>query len=160
MIENSLDARLGTLRRIVRRAEAGDSERGSVTVFLAISAVGLLVLVGLITDGGAKLRAAQRADQVAAEAARAGGQAIDQAAVVAGGTARVDRAAAIASASAYLDAAGYEGTATPSPDGTSVDVTVTVTSPTIFLSLIGITSLTTTGHARAALVHAVTGGGP
>ena len=77
-----------------------------MTVFLAITVVGLLVLIGLITDGGAKLRAAQRADQVAAEAARAAGQAIDQPALVSGGTARVDRVAAIAAASAYLDAGG------------------------------------------------------
>ena len=35
-----------------------DPDRGSVTVFFAITAVGLLLLLGLVADGAAKLRAA------------------------------------------------------------------------------------------------------
>ena len=143
-----------------RVGEGDDAERGSITLFLVISVAGLLVLVGLIADGGAKLRAGQRADQVAAEAARAAGQALDQAAVVAGRPAQVDRRAAVTAATAYLDATGTTGVVTPTAEGTAIDVTVTITTPTVFLSLIGISDLTATGHARAGLVHAVTGGGP
>jgi hypothetical protein len=40
------------------------------------SVVGLLRVVGLVVDGGVKIRAIQRADTLAAEARRAGGQAI------------------------------------------------------------------------------------
>jgi hypothetical protein len=36
---------------------------------------------------------------------------------------------------------------------------VTSTSPTAFLALIGITTMTVTGHGQARLVHGVTGGG-
>ena len=50
-----------------------DPERGSVTVFFAISVLGLLLLIGLVADGGAKLRATQQAAATAAEAARATG---------------------------------------------------------------------------------------
>ena len=56
-----------------------DPEKGSVTVFFAISVLGLLLLIGLVADGGAKLRATQQAAATAAEAARAGGQALDTA---------------------------------------------------------------------------------
>ena len=55
----------------------GDTQRGSVTVFFAVAAIGLFAMVGLVVDGGTKVKAIQRADRVAAEAARAAGQAID-----------------------------------------------------------------------------------
>lgn len=149
-----------TITRAVRDRLAGtDREAGSVTVFAAITMLGLLILCGLVVDGGAKLRAAQQADRVATEAARAAGQAIDPAALADGET-RVDRQAAIDAAAAFLTASQANGTASVTPDGTGVDVVVTTTTPTVFLSLIGVSTLTVTGHGRATLVHGVTGGGP
>jgi len=145
-------------RRLLR-PPTSDREAGSVTVFLAITVTGLLILVGLVADGGAKLRAAQRADAIAAEAARAAGQVIDLPAAVGGSGVRVDRQAAVEAANAYLAAAGESGTVTVGPDGTTVEVTVTISAPTAFLSLIGITTITVSGHGAAALVHGVTGGG-
>jgi hypothetical protein len=68
---------MNRLRARIRRAVSTDPEAGSVTLFVAITVVGLLVLCGLVADGGVKLRATQRVDSVAAEAARAGGQALD-----------------------------------------------------------------------------------
>jgi len=136
-----------------------DPEKGSVTVFFAISVLGLLLLIGLVADGGAKLRATQQAAATAAEAARAGGQALDTADAAAGTTGHVDRALAIQAAQNYLTAAGATGTVTVSDDRTRLTVTVTRTAPTAFLSLIGITELTVTAHAQAVLVGAVTGGG-
>ena len=140
-----------------RRVADTDREAGSVTVFVAITVLGILILCGLVVDGGAKLRAVQRADRVATEAARAAGQAADLAAL-AGGEARVDRQAAVDAATAFLTAAGEVGTATVSADDTAVEVTVTTTAPTVFLGLIGIPAFTVTGHGRAILVHGVTGG--
>ncbi|GEN78987.1 pilus assembly protein TadG-related protein [Actinotalea fermentans] len=131
---------------------------GSVTVFVAVTMLGLLVLCGLVVDGGAKLRATQRADRIAAEAARAAGQAVDPAALVAGDV-TVDRAAAVESAQGYLAAAGVTGTVGLSPDGTAIEVDVVVTAPSVFLGLVGIESFSVTGHGRAVLVHGVTGGG-
>ena len=139
------------------RVAGTDREAGSVTVFVAITVLGILVLCGLVVDGGAKLRAVQRADRVATEAARAAGQAADPAAL-ASGEARVDRQAAVDAATAFLTAAGEAGTATVSADDTAVEVTVTTTAPTVFLGLIGIPAFTVTGHGRAILVHGVTGG--
>jgi hypothetical protein len=136
-----------------------DRDSGSVTVFMAIAVIGLLVLVGLVADGGAKLRSVQRADAIAAEAARAGGQAIDVATAAGGGVVRLDRQAAVVAATAYLAHVGETGTVRIGPGDNTLEVTVTATSPTVFLSIIGITQLTVTGHAQAALVHGVTGGG-
>lgn len=136
-----------------------DPDRGSVTVFFAISVLGLLLLIGLVADGGAKLRATQQAAATAAEAARAGGQALDTAAAADGDTSRVDRALAIQAAQDYLTAARVTGTVTVSEDRTRLTVTVTRTAPTAFLSLIGIDTLTVTAHADAVLVGGITGGG-
>lgn len=48
------------------------AERGSTAVFLAVLAVPLLLLFGLVLDGGRALEAKLRAKDAAAEAARAG----------------------------------------------------------------------------------------
>ena len=141
-----------------RRVAGTDRDAGSVTVFVAVTVLGILILCGLVVDGGAKLRAVQHADRVATEAARAAGQAADPAAL-AGGEARVDRRAAVDAATAFLSAAGATGSATVSADGTAVEVSVTTTAPTVFLGLMGIPAFTVTGHGRATLVHGVTGGG-
>jgi hypothetical protein len=58
-----------------RRSHDVNRITGTHTLFLVISVVGLLRVVGLV-DGGVKIRAVQRADTLAAEARRAGGQAI------------------------------------------------------------------------------------
>ena len=143
----------------LRTGPRTDPERGSVTVFFAISALGLLLLIGLVADGGAKLRATQQAAATAAEAARAGGQALDTAAAAAGQSGRVDRALAVQAAQDYLTAAGATGTVTVSGDRTRLTVTVTRIAPTAFLSLIGVDRLTVTAHAQAVLVGSITGGG-
>ena len=52
------------------------NERGSVTLWAVIITTAVLMIMGLVVDGGAQLRATQRADQVAREAARAAGQAV------------------------------------------------------------------------------------
>jgi hypothetical protein len=135
----------------LQRAGA-DDERGSVTIFVAVAAVGLLALAGLVVDGGGKVRALQRADRVAAEAARAAGQAVDRSAVLAGSAVRVDRRTALVAAEASLRAAGADGSARITDDGRAVAVTVRGSEPTVLLGLIGITQFDVTGRAEAVLV--------
>ena len=127
---------------------AGRSEHGAVTLFVAIAVVGLLALAGLVVDGGAKVRAVQRADRVAAEAARAAGQAIDLARVLEGSDVRVDRRAAIVAAESYLRASGVEGSARVIDGGSGIAVTTTTSAPTVFLGLIGVPQFTVRGKRR------------
>lgn len=49
----------------------GRGDRGGIAVFVAICTVVLLAIAGLVLDGGGKLRATERADALALEAARA-----------------------------------------------------------------------------------------
>ncbi|OZB89833.1 MAG: hypothetical protein B7X41_00695 [Microbacterium sp. 14-71-5] len=146
------------MTRLAARLRA-EPDRGSVTVFFAISVLGLLLLIGLVADGGTKLRATQQAAATAAEAARAGGEALDTGEAAGGDTGHVDGARAVQAAQAYLTAADATGTVMVSADRTRLTVTVTKTAPTAFLSLIGISDLTVTAHAQAVLVGGVTGGG-
>ena len=130
---------------------------GSVTLFVCIAVVGLLLVVGLVVDGGAKVRALQRADRLAAEAGRAGGQAIDVPAAIGGDPPRVDVQAAVRASQAYLQANGVNGTVAVADAGRTVTVEVTTSTPTAFLGLIGINTMTVHGQATVLLVRGVTG---
>lgn len=125
-------------------------ERGSISVLAAALVPGLLLIIGLAVDGGAKVQATERADAVAEEAARAGGQALDQAAALRGQV-RVDPPAAVVAAQAYLDRTHVAGTVTV-VDGHTLTVDTTVEQPTAFLDLIGVRTFTVHGHGTAELV--------
>lgn len=135
------------------------SDDGSVTLFFCIAVVGLLVLVGLVVDGGAKVRALQRADRLAAEAGRAGGQAIDVSAAIAGDAPTLNAQAAVYATQAYLRANGVTGTVSVTDAGRALVVDVTTTTDTVFLGLINVNTMTVHGSARVVLVRGVTGAG-
>lgn len=133
----------------------GERDRGSVSVFFVVVALALLIAVGLVVDGGGKIRALQRADAAAAEAARAGGQAIT-AAPVRGEQPQLAAAVARSAAAAHLAAAGVAGTATVT-GGTRLQVRTSTTYTPVFLSVIGVGAMTTTGYAEARLVRGLDG---
>ena len=130
------------------------SERGALSIFVAICATALLMLSGLIIDGGGRLRAIERADAVAEEAARAGGQQIDRAALLQDKGIRLDPQAAQNAANAYLGASNVTGTSV----ATDQTITVSVAMPyhTTMLGLFGIGDITVNGHGSARLVPGVT----
>ncbi|MGW6216465.1 TadE/TadG family type IV pilus assembly protein [Streptomyces sp. NPDC055109] len=131
-------------------------DRGGVTVFVAVCVLALIAIIGIAVDGGSKMRSTERADYIAGEAARAGGQAIDPAKAISGSAVVVTPQDAQAAAQAYLHAAGATGTVSVSGDGKTVTVTVTSSYDTKFLSAVGIGSLSVTGHGTATLLHGVT----
>lgn len=140
----------------IRMRQAYGDDRGGVTVFVAVCVFALIGIIGVAVDGGSKMRATERADYIAGEAARAGGQAIDPADAINGTAITVDPQAATAAAQAYLSSAGATGTVSVSGDGKTLHVTVTGTYDTKFLSVVGIGSLPVTGQGKATLLHGVT----
>ncbi len=128
-------------------------DRGGVTVFVALCVLGLIGIIGLAVDGGTKLRATERADYIAGEAARAGGQAIDPADAITGRAIALDPQDAAAAAQSYLRSAGVTGTITVSGDGKTLTVVVHDAFDTTFLPVVGIGSLSVTGHGKATLLH-------
>jgi hypothetical protein len=135
----------------LRRRE--DGEAGTLSIFVAICATMLLMLTGLVLDGGGRLSAIEQADALAQEAARAGGQQIDQAALLQGLGLRLDPAAAESAAEAYLSRNSITGTAVATT--TLVTVTVDGKYPTKLLSVIGLDHLTVHGVGEARLVPGV-----
>ncbi len=132
---------------------------GRISVFLAITFTGLLMVVGVIVDAAGQLRTLLRAENIAAEAARAAGQAVDHAQVASGGPVTVDPVAASHAASSYVaEAAAAVGQPTApthvsvSPDGTQIQITVTLTYRTQVLWLIGMTERHVTASSAATLV--------
>ena len=131
-------------------------DSGSLSLMVAVLFIALVCLAGIVTDGGGKLNADENAAAVAEEAARSGATLADRSTAYATGNFVVSQGAAITAARAYLAAVpGVQGSVTA--DGnTAITVTVRITTPTRFLSLIGVDSMTSTATARAVLVS---GGG-
>lgn len=142
----------------VRAMTEDGADHGSLTLMLAVLMIALLALAGLVVDGGRKLDQAGQATAVAQAAARAGAGMVDASSAYRSGTYVLDQAQAIAAARAYLASAGYRGTVRADGAG-RIRVTVTVTSRTLVLSLVGVDTMTSSGSAVASLVTGVTGPG-
>ncbi|BBH67113.1 membrane protein [Actinoplanes sp. OR16] len=126
---------------------------GRIAIFFAILAPAYLAMIGLVVDGGGKIRALQRADNIAAEAARAAGQAINAGQAIEGGEKVVDLRAARGAAAAYLGRLdGVTGSVTSTGDPRSLIVNVQVAWNPVFLGAFGVSGATVTGQATANLV--------
>ncbi|MCZ7458213.1 TadE/TadG family type IV pilus assembly protein [Streptomyces sp. WMMC940] len=140
---------------VLRSRTGTGGDRGSVSIYVAIVLVGLLVMIGIAVDGGGKMRATERADALAQEAARAGGQQLDAGDAITADRIAVDPAAASAAALDYLRQAGANGTVAVSDGGKTLSVTVTGEYRTRFLPVIGVSGMPVTGHGSATLLHGV-----
>ena len=100
------------------------TEQGSVSAFVAVIALGLVMVAGLVYDGGQILAAQARARDLAANAARAGAQEIDLDALRTDGVPLLDPDRAATAAHTYLVRSGVDGQVVV--DGTSVTVTATI----------------------------------
>ena len=139
----------------------GRDERGSVTLWLMITAVGLFAAVGLVADGGTALAAKGRAITDAYGAARAGAEALDLGAFAQGGPIGPDATAAERAATAFLYRAGADpARAQIAVSRQEVTVTVQLTSPTPLLGAVGFGPITVTGRGQARAVYGVAGTGP
>lgn len=127
-------------------------ERGSISIWLAVSSFVMMMLVGLAVDLGGQVHAKQRAHNIAAEAARTGGEQVQAAPAIKGEYVAVDTVKARNAAEDYLSASGVTGTVTVT-GGDTITVDVTDTYKPKFLSFIGIGDLTVTSNASARLIR-------
>ena len=137
--------------------QAAGCEAGSVSVLVAVLGFALLLMLGLVVDGGRQLIAYRRAANDAEQAARAGAGALNPAGLRTG-TYILSPAAAAAAARRYLSASQPDGRITASSitvTGNTVAVAVTIRRTTTFLAGVGITGVSATGRGRAQLVHGV-----
>lgn len=137
-----------------------DPDRGSVTPWLLGTVVALLVLTGLVIDGGTALAARGRAADAAAQAARAGADALDQSSLRSASPSgfTANPAQARAAAARVLAVAGLTGDVQIS--GAQVTVTARASERTTVLTLIGIEEVGGEASATALPLHGMNTGAP
>jgi len=140
----------------MKRLFARRDERGSISIWMVTASFVMMMLVGLAVDLGGQVHAKQRAHNIAAEAARTGGEQVQAAPAIEGRFVSVDAAAARTAAEQYLAAAGVTGTVTVT-GGDTITVDVTDTYSPKFLGFIGIDDLTVTADASARIVRSLGG---
>ncbi|MDN5570655.1 MAG: hypothetical protein L0G22_05255 [Propionibacteriaceae bacterium] len=129
-----------------RRTGARDEKGQALSSFVAVVVMALILVAGLVVDGGAKANAIRTAESAAAQAARA---AIDTGATSRAGGEALDVGAVRGAAQRVLADRGVAGTV--SIEAGRVRVETHSSAPTVFLSLIGISSLEASGRAEADL---------
>jgi hypothetical protein len=127
-------------------------EDGTVTAFVVIFTLALILLAGLVVDGGLTLAAASKRS-TKPKPPHARRQAINLAAYRADGPLTLDPGQARQAALDYLATTGHDGTVDVHDN--QVDVTVHITQPMQILGIAGIGSLSVTGHGSARPEHGV-----
>ncbi|GAA2820992.1 hypothetical protein RMN57_30380 [Kitasatospora sp. CM 4170] len=134
------------------RSDRGD--RGAIGIFVAICAAFLILVIALVVDAAGRLRVAERTDGYAQEAARIGGQQLDEAAVLQGAGYRVKQDYVRDAANGYLALYHLQAeNVTFSADGSVVTVTVKAEFRPALLGELGKQKVT--GKGSATLVHGV-----
>ncbi len=137
------------VRRWQRAQGQAAPDRGSITLWVAVTFAAILAVAALVADGGARIRAGERADIAAGEAARA-------ASYASGPDDNSRAAAAAAAARGIISRAGMAGSvAVAAPGRIDVTVQASATGPISGLSY------TVSRNATAQLLLGVrTGGTP
>lgn len=135
---------------MIRRLSEQDRERGSASALFVTLVPAFILVVGLVTDGGAQLAAINHATAASEQAARLAAQEITGS-VLTGQRPVVAAGSASQTAHQALAAQGVTGSVSVSGD--TVTVTASATRDTVFLSILGIDTVTGTGEATARLAR-------
>ncbi|MER7703129.1 hypothetical protein ABTX81_09550 [Kitasatospora sp. NPDC097605] len=132
----------------------GRTDRGALSIFVAMCAGAVVLAIALVVDAGGKLRLAEQVDGYAQEAARVGGQQLDEAALLQGQGYKVKRAYVEEAANSYLKLYGLSAHRVEFlDDGATVVITVQADFRPIMLG--DLANVKVTGKGRATLVHGV-----
>jgi hypothetical protein len=129
----------------------GRDERGVVTAFVIVLTTALILVAGLVLDGGYTVAARREAIDEADGAARAAAQAL--AVSTRGGTIALDAGRAQAAVDAFLAPTGHAGEATV--QGDAVTVTVSFSRRMLILGVGGLVSARVTGRGSARAVPGI-----
>lgn len=138
-----------------------DDESGQAMIMVAILMVGLVAVVGLVTDGGMVFTQRRDLQNVADAAAAAGASQVDEDAyrASAGETVVLDESAAYDAAARYLDKEGdldYSVTVAPN----RVDVSVSRQATTGFLRVLGFDGVDIDASSTAEPRYGIDTAGP
>ena len=127
-------------------------ERGVITIFVVTMTTAMIVVVGLVLDGGYTLAARREALDEADGAARAAAQAVSPSAR--DGLVTLDPAQAQAAVNTFLAPTGHTGQATV--QGDVVTVSVSFPHRMLILGIGHLFSVRVTGRGSAAAVRGIT----
>ncbi|MEJ5914820.1 pilus assembly protein TadG-related protein [Pseudokineococcus sp. 1T1Z-3] len=145
------------VRARVRRVRGTEERGAAASTFLVLAAPLLLLLGGLVHDGGQAINARASAADDAEQAARAGADAVDVLALRATGEVRLDPQVAAAAASAWCGQRGYgPADCTVAAGEDAVVVTTRARVPTAVLSLVGVGDFSVEATAQAAPAVGIT----
>lgn len=150
---------MGSRLRLRLRLVCADPDGGGLSLVMAVLMVGLMMMAGLVLDGGRAIAARESAAEIAQDAARAGADALAPNSVHATSPRLLttDPAAARQAVDHAVTAAG--ASYTMSINGDIVKVTVTVHRHTLILSAVGVNDVGGTASATAQpLIGSSTGG--
>jgi Flp pilus assembly protein TadG len=142
--------------RIRQPWTARDRECGSVSLWMVTAAVAMIILAGLAVDLGGQVLTRQHVANVAAQAARAGGQQLQASRAIRGQGVHTAPPLVPAPPRAYLTASDVIWTV-QLHGTTAVIVHTSAIYHTKFLAVIGIDRLVVTGSAESRIVRAVNG---
>jgi hypothetical protein len=125
-------------------------ERGSVTLLVLGLFLSLIVVAGLVFDGGAIIASHREADAEAEGAARAAAQQMSAIALHSG-TVGIDQSLAQQAVNRYLAPYGHAGIA--AVNGNNVTVTVSYPVSLQILSVVGFNKQTVTGTGSATAIE-------
>ena len=134
----------------LRPAHHTDTERGSLSLFTALTMVGIFAVLALVVDGGGRLQALSHAEGTAQEAARTGAESINVGQAISGEAVNIDPNTAITAAQTYLRQAGVSGTVTFDRATDTLNVSVSDHYTPLF-DVFGSSDLT--GDGSATLVY-------
>jgi Flp pilus assembly protein TadG len=137
-----------------------DPESGAATVFVVAFAVFLLVLAGLVVDGGLAINARQKVADDVEQAARAGSMHLDEQKLrlLPQGVIEIDPPAAETAARNFLSNRNYPASGvTVSATTQQVSVSAQIEQPTALLSLIFIDHFTVKAQGQARPAVGITG---
>lgn len=128
-------------------------DHGSLSAYFIGATLAVIPLVGLVVDGGGQVRATQRADLVADEAARTAAQYVEPGDAVQGDAIYLSPDAGGAQeAKAFVEGEGLTlRSVTFEPNRQDVTVTTETTYEPIFLGALGMGPWTITGTATAGV---------
>jgi Flp pilus assembly protein TadG len=137
----------------VRQLVDEHPERGSIALSMALAAFGLLMMAGLVIDGGAAIATRARAVNVSEQAARAGADALSQTSLRSGSPSSLTADAGAARMAAVRMLAAANATGDVRVAGATVTVTARVPCRAVVLSAVGVGDLSQSQTSTAVALY-------
>jgi Flp pilus assembly protein TadG len=137
-------------RGVLSGRRVAPDDRGAATIFVIGLSIMLLVMAGLVVDGGLAINARATAADIAEQGARAGAKEVDVGVLRRDNVVKIDPVRATQQADAFL-ADALDGNGVPVVNATpdQVEVIVTRQVDTALLGLVGFQSFTVRARATA-----------